>query len=125
MQQGEVYFLKLNNGEDIICQLIGDEENHLYITQPYRVELIQSPTTMTIVTTIMRWLPFDSLMEEYLYLDKKNILTYMIVDDIVASKYIATISDESRKEREQAMERLKQAAQVIQRVVANTYGLLH
>jgi len=125
MQQGEVYFLKLSNGEDLLCQLIGDEENHLYITQPYRVELMQSPATMTVTTTIMPWLPFDSLMDECLYLDKKNILTYMIVDDIVSSKYLNTISDELRKEREQAMERLKQAAQVIQRVAANTYGSLH
>jgi hypothetical protein len=126
MQQGEVYFLKLNNGEDVLCQLIGDEETHLYITQPYRVELMQSPSTMAVVTTIMRWLPFDSLMEEYLYLDKKNILTYMVVDDIVASKYLNTINDESRKEREQAMERLKQATKILQeQFVANTHGTLH
>jgi hypothetical protein len=126
MQQGEVYFLKLNNGEDILCQLIGDEEDYLFITQPYRVELMQSPATMTVTTTIMRWLPFESLMEENVCLDKKNVLTYMMVDDIVASKYINTISDEARKEREHAMDRLKQATQIIQqRFVANTYGSLH
>lgn len=125
MQQGEVYFLKLNNGEDILCQLIGDDEDYLFITQPYRVELMQSPTTMTVATTIMRWLPFDSLMDEQVCLDKKNVLTYMIVDDTVATKYMNTISDESRKEREQAMDRLRQATHAVQRFMANTHGSLH
>lgn len=100
MEQGEVYFLKMNNGEDLLVQLIGDEEDCLWITQPYRIELMPSVTTMTVTTSIMRWIPFDSLMDTKVRINKANILTYMIVDDIVAEKYLNTISDQIHKEEE-------------------------
>ena len=128
MDQGEVYFLKLNSGEDILCQLVGDEEQHLFITQPYRVELMQSVATMTVTTTIMRWIPFDSLIDETICLDKKNVLTYMLVDDIVASKYLNTIDQQARKEREEQAEKIKQMLmmQAIQRIANNTpTGTIH
>ena len=100
MEQGEVYFLKMNNGEDLLVQLIGDEEDCLWITQPYRIELMPSVTTMTVTTSIMRWIPFDSLMDTKVRINKANILTYMIVDDIVAEKYLNTINDQIHKEEE-------------------------
>ena len=125
MEQGEVYFLKLNSGEDILCQLIGDEDQHLFITQPYRVDLIQSAATMTVTTTIMRWIPFDSLMEETICLDKKNILTYMSVDDTVAMKYLNTIDDKAKREREETMERLVRMSRLMQEPSANNFGTLH
>lgn len=125
MDQGEVYFLKLNSGEDILCQLIGDEEQHLFITQPYRVELMQSVATMTVTTTIMRWIPFDSLMDETICLDKKNVLTYMEVDDTVAMKYHNTINDQAKKEREEAMERMRKMSRLLQEPSSNNFGTLH
>jgi hypothetical protein len=125
MDQGEVYFLKLNSGEDLLCQLVGDEEEYLFITQPYRVDLMQSAATMTVTTTIMRWIPFESLMEETICLDKKNVLTYMEVDDIVAMKYRNTISDQSKKEREETMDRLLRMSKLLQEPSSNTFGTLH
>jgi len=125
MDQGEVYFLKLNSGEDLLCQLVGDEEEYLFITQPYRVDLMQSTATMTVTTTIMRWIPFESLMEETICLDKKNVLTYMEVDDIVAMKYRNTISDQSKKEREETMDRLLRMSKLLQEPSSNTFGTLH
>jgi len=88
MEQGEVYFLKMNNGEDLLVQLVGDEEDCLWVTQPYRVELMPSVEAMTVTTSIMRWIPFESLMEEKVRIAKTNILTYLVVDDIVADKYL-------------------------------------
>ena len=125
MDQGEVYFLKLNSGEDLLCQLVGDEEEYLFITQPYRVDLMQSTATMTVTTTIMRWIPFESLMEETICLDKKNVLTYMEVDDIVAMKYRNTISEHSKKEREETMDRLLRMSKLLQEPSSNTFGTLH
>jgi hypothetical protein len=129
MDQGEVYFLKMNSGEDLLCTLVGDEDNCLYVTQPYRVEIMQTPATMTMTTAIMRWIPFESLMQQTISIDKKNILTYMLVDDIVAGKYINTISEQARKEREAQAERIEQIrsmlmAQALQRI-ANNSGTLH
>jgi len=129
MDQGEVYFLKMNSGEDLLCTLVGDEEDRLYVTQPYRVEIMQTPATMTMTTAIMRWIPFESLMEQTISIEKKNVLTYMLVDDIVASKYINTISEQARKERETQAERIEQIrsmlmAQALQRT-ANNSGTLH
>ena len=105
MEQGEVYFLKMNNGEDLLVQLIGDEEEFLWVTQPYRVELMPSTATMTVTTSIMRWIPFESLMEEKVRINKANILTYMMVDDIVAEKYLNTINDQIRMEEQIKKER--------------------
>jgi hypothetical protein len=90
---------------------------------------MQTPATMTMTTAIMRWIPFESLMEQTISIDKKNILTYMLVDDIVAGKYINTISEQARKEREAQAERIEQIrsmlmAQALQRI-ANNSGTLH
>jgi hypothetical protein len=128
MDQGEVYFLKMNSGEDLLCTLVGDEPDFLYVTQPYRVEIMQTPTAMTVTTAIMRWIPFESLMEQTICLDKKNVLTYMMVDDIVASKYLNTIDQQSRKEREEQAEKIRQMLmmQAIQRIANNTpTGTIH
>ena len=131
MDQGEVYFLKMNSGEDLLCTLVGDEEDRLYVTQPYRVEIMQTPATMTMTTAIMRWIPFESLMEQTISIDKKNILTYMLVDDIVAGKYINTISEQARKEREAQAERAEQIRsllmmQALQRIAnTNPSGTIH
>jgi hypothetical protein len=129
MDQGEVYFLKMNSGEDLLCTLVGDEEDRLYVTQPYRVDIMQTSATMTMTTAIMRWIPFESLMEQTISIEKKNVLTYMLVDDIVASKYINTISEQARKERETQAERIEQIrsmlmAQALQRT-ANNSGTIH
>jgi hypothetical protein len=128
MEQGEVYFLKMNNGEDLLVQLIGDEEDCLWITQPYRVELMPSAATMTVTTSIMRWIPFESLMEEKVKINKSNVLTYMLVDDIVAEKYLNTISDHQREERERVKEYQRQKARNLLSMIglaANTSGRLH
>jgi hypothetical protein len=128
MDQGEVYFLKMNSGEDLLCTLVGDEPDALFVTQPYRVEIMQTPATMTMTTAIMRWIPFESLMEQTISIDKKNILTYMLVDDIVASKYINTISEQARREREEQAEKIRQMLmmQAIQRIANNSpTGSIH
>ena len=41
MDQVEVYFLKMNNGENLLCTLVEDDSEHIRITQPYRVEMMQ------------------------------------------------------------------------------------
>ena len=124
MEQGEVYFLKMNNGEDLLVQLVGDEEDCLWVTQPYRVELLPSVASMTVTTSIMRWIPFESLMDEKVRINKTNILTYLMVDDIVASKYLNTISDQAKeqriKDRERQRELVRQYA-----AIANTSGSFH
>lgn len=128
MEQGEVYFLKMNNGEDLLVQLIGDEEDCLWITQPYRVELMPSVTTMTVTTSIMRWIPFESLMVEKVRINKANVLTYMLVDDIVAEKYLNTINDHQTEERERIKEHQRRKARNLLSMVglsANTSGKLH
>ena len=128
MEQGEVYFLKMNNGEDLLVQLIGDEEDCLWITQPYRIELMPSVTSMTVTTSIMRWIPFDSLMDEKVRIDKSNVLTYMMVDDTVAEKYLNTINEqvnriEEAKLRERQSQTVRQLLSMVG--VANTSGRLH
>jgi hypothetical protein len=126
MDQGEVYFLKMNNGEDLLVQLVGDEEDCLWVTQPYRVELMPSVTNMTVTTSIMRWIPFESLMDEKVRISKAYILTYMMVDDIVADKYLNTINEQAREERARAMERQKEVAKRMRTILgANTSGSLH
>ena len=128
MEQGEVYFLKMNSGEDLLCTLVGDEEDRLFVTQPYRVEIMQTPATMTMTTAIMRWIPFESLMEQTISIDKKNILTYMLVDDIVASKYLNTINQQAQKEREEYAEKIRAMlmAQALQRIAnTNPSGTVH
>ena len=90
-----------------------------------------TPATMTMTTAIMRWIPFESLMEQTISIDKKNILTYMLVDDIVAGKYINTISEQARKEREAQAERAEQIRsllmmQALQRIAnTNPSGTIH
>jgi hypothetical protein len=128
MEQGEVYFLKMNNGEDLLVQLVGDEEDCLWVTQPYRVELLPSVSSMTVTTSIMRWIPFESLMDEKVRIDKDMILTYMMVDDIVAEKYLNTINDQMRNHRDKVRERQLQAARDFMAMfsVANTSsGSIH
>jgi len=116
----------MNSGEDLLCTLVGDEDSCLYVTQPYRVEIMQTPSTMTMTTAIMRWIPFESLMEQTISIDKKNILTYMLVDDIVASKYLNTIDHHAQKEREEQANKIRQmlVMQAIQRI-ANNSGSIH
>jgi len=69
----------------------------------------------------MRWIPFESLMEQTICLDKKNVLTYMLVDDIVASKYLNTIDQHTRREREEQADKIRQmlVMQAIQRIANN------
>jgi hypothetical protein len=129
MEQGEVYFLKMNNGEDLLVQLIGDEEECLWVTQPYRVELMPSATTMTVTTSIMRWIPFESLMEEKIRINKTNILTYMHVDDNISDKYLRTINEQIRKEERQRQEAVEQRRQYVRSMLAmataNSSGNIH
>jgi len=124
MEQGEVYFLKMNNGEDLLVQLVGDEEDCLWVTQPYRVELMPSVEAMTVTTSIMRWIPFESLMEEKVRIAKTNILTYLVVDDIVADKYLNTISEQAREQRVKARERQRELLRHYA-AIANTSGSFH
>ena len=124
MEQGEVYFLKMNNGEDLLVQLVGDEEDCLWVTQPYRVELMPSVEAMTVTTSIMRWIPFESLMEEKVRIAKTNILTYLVVDDIVADKYLNTISEQAREQRIKARERQRELLRHYA-AIANTSGSFH
>jgi hypothetical protein len=129
MEQGEVYFLKMNNGEDLLVQLIGDEEECLWVTQPYRVELMPSATTMTVTTSIMRWIPFESLMEEKIRINKTNILTYMHVDDNISDKYLRTINEQIRKDERQRQEATEQRRQYVRSMLAtataNSSGNMH
>lgn len=124
MEQGEVYFLKMNNGEDLLVQLIGDEEECLWVTQPYRVELLPSVSTMTVTTSIMRWIPFESLMEEKVRINKTNILTYMMVDDIVAEKYLNTVTEQSKNAQAQIKDRQRELVKQFM-AIANTSGSIH
>jgi len=129
MEQGDVYFLKMNNGEDLLVQLIGDEEECLWVTQPYRVELMPSATTMTVTTSIMRWIPFESLMEEKIRINKTNILTYMHVDDNISDKYLRTINEQIRKDERQRQEAAEQRRQYVRSMLAvataNSSGNIH
>ena len=127
MDQGEVYFVKMNNGEDLLVQLIGDDEECLWVTQPYRVELMPSMNTMTVTTSIMRWIPFESLMDEKVRIAKNNILTYMLVDDTVAQKYLNTIDEQTKEARLKQRERQMQNARNFLSMfnVANTSGSMH
>jgi hypothetical protein len=113
MDQGEVYFLKMNSGEDLLCKLVDENSDFINITQPYRVEMMQAPGTMTVTTAIMRWIPFDSLMEQTISINKKNVLTYMLVDDIVAGKYINTISEHSKREHEAETARIEEIRRLL------------
>ena len=125
--EGEVYFLKMNTGEDLLCMLIGDEADCLWITQPYVVELVQNPVSFTVTPTIMRWLPFDSLLQEKVRIDKNNIITYMSVDEDVAGRYLNTIDLRSREERELARDEEIRArmAQMMKRMANNIIGTVH
>ena len=124
MDHSEVYFLKMNNGDDLLVQLVGDEEDCLWVTQPYRVELLPSVEAMTVTTSIMRWIPFESLMDEKVKINKTNILTYLMVDDIVANKYLNTISEQAREQRIKAREQQKQLLRQYA-AIANTSGSFH
>ena len=125
--EGEVYFLKMINGDDLLCMLIGDEPECLWITQPFVVELVQNPQNFTVMPTIMRWLPFDSLLQEKVRIDKNNIITYMIVDEDVAGRYLNTIDLRSREERELARDEEIRArmAQMMKRMANNIIGTVH
>jgi hypothetical protein len=124
MSQGEVFFLKMNNGDDLLVQMLGDEEDCLWVTQPYIVELLPSVESMTVTTSIMRWIPFESLMEEKVRINKTNILTYLMVDDIVANKYLNTISEQAREQRIKARERQRELVRQYA-AIANTSGSFH
>ena len=124
MDHSEVYFLKMNNGDDLLVQLIGDEDDCLWVTQPYRVELLPSVEAMTVTTSIMRWIPFESLMDEKVRINKTNILTYLMVDDIVANKYLNTISEQAREQRIKARERQRELVRQYA-AIANTSGSFH
>ena len=124
MSQGEVFFLKMNNGDDLLVQMLGDEEDCLWVTQPYLVELLPSVESMTVTTSIMRWIPFESLMDEKVKISKTNILTYLMVDDIVANKYLNTISEQAREQRIKARERQQEIIKQYV-AVANTTGSFH
>lgn len=129
-QDGEVYFLKLNNGEDLLCMLVGDEPDCLYVTQPYRVEAMQSPSNMVVTTAIMRWIPFENMMTEKIRLDKSHIMTYMLVDDEVAEKYLNSINKESRSVRQMREEEARRLvsralSQAIINNANNSSGTIH
>jgi hypothetical protein len=129
-QEGEVYFLKLNNGEDLLCMLVGDEPDCLYVTQPYRVEAMQSPSNMVVTTAIMRWIPFENMMTEKIRLDKSHIMTYMLVDDEVAEKYLNSINKESRSVRQMREEEARRLvsralSQAIINNANNSSGTIH
>ena len=120
----------MNNGDDLLVQLIGGEEDCLWVTQPYRVELMPSVASMTVTTSIMRWIPFESLMDEKVRINKNMILTYMMVDDIVAEKYMNTINDQIRSERmnkERHRRAMKEAQEMLRTALlgANNSGSLH
>jgi hypothetical protein len=114
----------MNNGDDLLVQLVGDEDDCLWVTQPYRVELLPSVEAMTVTTSIMRWIPFESLMDEKVRINKTNILTYLMVDDIVANKYLNTISEQAREQRIKARERQRELVRQYA-AIANTSGSFH
>ena len=57
----EVYYLKMNNGDDLLCTYEGEDEDCLYVCQPFVVDATPNLDTGILTTTIMRWIPFDSL----------------------------------------------------------------
>jgi hypothetical protein len=127
VQEGEVYFLKLTNGEDLLVQIIGDEPEYLYITQPYRIEAIQSPSSMIVTTGIMRWIPFESMMEQKIRLDKSHVMTYILADETVAEKYMNSISRETRQSRAEELGKIAERAikQAISNIANTKIGTIH
>ena len=131
MENLEVYFLKINSGEDLLCKLVEEDSEFIHITQPYRVEMMQNPGTMSVTTAIMRWIPFDSLMAQNIAISKKNVLTYMSVDDTIAAKYNHTISEQQERERATETARIEEIrrmlmVQAINRIAnSNISGTFH
>jgi hypothetical protein len=63
-------------------------------------------------------------MEEKVRINKTNILTYLMVDDIVANKYLNTISEQAREQRIQARKRQRELVRQYA-AIANTSGSFH
>ena len=54
-----VYYMKMMNGEDIVCQLVKEDEKHqMYlITNPLKVNYTFSPETGRMLMGLSRWIP--------------------------------------------------------------------
>jgi sRNA-binding regulator protein Hfq len=120
-EQDPVYFLKMVNGEDLLCLIVDIDEYCVHITNPYRIMMVPSHTTRSFMPIMVSWLPFDSLMREITAISKKNILTYMPVDDIVATRYLEVIRSRSPAGDDDDEEESQFAGMM----VANNLGKFH
>ena len=102
----EVYYLKMNNGDDLLCTYEGEDDDCLYVCQPFVVDATPNLDTGILTTTIMRWIPFDSLMESKITIDKCNVMVYSQVELDIAERYQRTLDMLEEKRKYEAREEL-------------------
>lgn len=98
----EVYYLKMNNGDDVLCTYEYEDEDCLYVCQPFVVDATPNLDTGVLTTTIMRWIPFDSLMERKMTIDKCNVMVYSQVELDIAERYRRTLEMLAEKRKYEA-----------------------
>lgn len=118
-----VFFIKMIDGEDLLCSVLNEDDQYLYIKSPYRVELMQSnkqhrPSTVSIA--IVRWIPFDPLMMKEIKIDKRNIMLYTSVPHDIADRYINSITSEFLSPEQPSEQDTLKMMREMMRAIANT-----
>jgi hypothetical protein len=83
----EYRFLKLTNGDDILCQVpvIQVMQEMLLVRYPLKVSTMFDPSSEEAIYLFTPWVPFTS--QELITINKLTIVTYTTVRDMVKNIY--------------------------------------
>lgn len=98
--EGEVKFLRLNNGEDIIGQIFSDDTG-ITIRNPLKILYLTAPSSPNRLSiSLMQWVFSRISSEQTFDLDKKDILMISDANENLVKYYFETVEHfESIKER--------------------------
>lgn len=89
--EGEVKFLRLTNGEDIICQLYSDDTG-MSVRNPLKILYLTSPSSPNRLSiSLMQWVFSRISLEQTFDMDKKDVLIISDANEGLVKYYFETI----------------------------------
>jgi len=80
-------YFKLSNGDDIMADMVGEDDNHFVIKWPYKFLYQVNPYNNILATSVIRWAPMKEVMVEPMKILKSTVVTYAEMPKIIEIYY--------------------------------------
>lgn len=83
----EVFYIKLNNGEDIVATVLDEDEEFYFITFPLKLIYSRIMSSNAVGLAMIPWVPSEELMDSIFRIFKMNTITMQPAPEKLNSLY--------------------------------------